>query len=103
MKNSITQDLNHQPEKFECKTVNFQNHFYSWNFGTINIRSGKEKSEGSKMYMITKQVAQTKLSFCCQEVRHRNTSNKITSLDTGKNTTSYGVAKNKGEMQGLEF
>ena len=48
MKNSIIQDLNHQPEKFECKTVNFQNNFYSWNFGTINIRSGKEKVKAQK-------------------------------------------------------
>ena len=45
----------------------------------------QRKSEGSKMYMITKQVAQAKLSFCClQEVRHRNTGNKIISLDTGE-------------------
>ena len=30
--------------------------FYSWNFGSINIRTGDEKSEGSKMYMVTKDV-----------------------------------------------
>ena len=37
------------------------------------------------MYMITKQVAQAKLSFCClQEVRHRNTGRKLISLDTGE-------------------
>ena len=37
------------------------------------------------MCMIAKQVAQAKLSFCClQEVRHRNTGNKIISLDTGE-------------------
>ena len=50
--------------------INFLKHFHSWNFGTINIRSGKEKSEGSNLYMITKEVAEAKLLFCClQEVR----------------------------------
>ena len=35
--------------------------------------------------MITKQVAQARLSICClQEVRHRNTGNKIIRLDTGE-------------------
>ena len=28
--------------------------FKSWCFGTINIRSGKEKDEGAKIYSITK-------------------------------------------------
>ena len=37
------------------------------------------------MYIIAKQVAQAKLSFCClQEVRHRNMGRKIISLDTGE-------------------
>lgn len=65
--------------------INISKQFYSWNFGTVNIRSGKEKSEGSKMYMITKQVAEAKLSFCClQEVRYRNIGRKIISLNTGE-------------------
>ena len=84
--NNRIQDV-HIPSKNNGtqKTVNIANHFYTWKFGSINIRSGKEKSEGSKMYIIAKQVAQANLSFCClQEVRHRNTGRKIISLDTGE-------------------
>jgi len=82
---SIQKDVHTQPKNRLKHTVNISNHFHTWNFGTINIRSGKEKSEGSRMYMITKQVAQAKLSFCClQEVRHRNTGRKLISLDTGE-------------------
>ena len=59
--------------------------FYSWNFGSINIRTGDEKSEGSKMYMVTKNVASKNLLFCSlQEVRYRNNGDKIISLDTGE-------------------
>ena len=60
--------------------------FYSWNFGSINIRTGDEKSEGSKMYMVTKDVARKNLLFCSlQEVRYRNIGNEVISLDTGEN------------------
>ena len=31
--------------------------FQSWSFGTINIRSGKEKDEGGKIYLVSKEVA----------------------------------------------
>ena len=31
--------------------------FHLWKLGTVNIRTGKEKSEGAKMYAITKEVA----------------------------------------------
>ena len=52
--------------------------FYSWNFGSINIRTGDEKSEGSKMYMVTKDVARKSLLFCSlQEVRYRNIGNEV--------------------------
>ena len=30
---------------------------FNWKIGTINIRTGKEQSEGAKMYIVTKQVA----------------------------------------------
>ena len=33
-----------------------QIHFKTWRFGTINIRSGKEKDEGAKIYSICKTV-----------------------------------------------
>ena len=42
------------------------NLFHEWKFGTLNIRSGKEKLEGARMYEITKEVVkvagQNKLS-----------------------------------------
>ena len=53
---------------------NQSNLFHEWKFGTLNIRSGKEKLEGARMYEITKEVARANLTFCIlQEVRHRNT------------------------------
>ena len=59
--------------------------FYNWSFGSINIRTGKEKSEGARIYMITKEVARKKLLFCSlQEVRYRNNGHKVISLDTGE-------------------
>ena len=66
------------------KTKN-RSRFYSWKFATINIRSGKEKLEGAKMYMIAKEAARLNLSFCAlQEVRHRGIGNKIIELNTGE-------------------
>jgi hypothetical protein len=38
--------------------------FERWKFGTVNIRSGKEKDEGAKIYSVTKQAAQAGLLFC---------------------------------------
>ena len=94
--------------------INFSKHFHSWNFGTINIRSGKEKSEGSKLYMITKEVAEAKLLFCClQEVRFRNTGKKVISLNTGemydflwcvqKRQRNYGVGILIKQCQDITF
>ena len=61
------------------------NHFKKWKLGTINIRSGKEKSYGSKIYRIAKEVARAGLSICClQEVRYRNIGDKIIALNTGE-------------------
>ena len=43
--------------------------FYEWNIGTINIRTGQEKSEGARIYMVAKQVAEANLLICSiQEV-----------------------------------
>ena len=59
--------------------------FESWKFGTINIRSGKEKDEGSKIYCIAKQVAKLNLTFCClQEVKYRGCGSKLIVLDSGE-------------------
>ena len=30
---------------------------HKWHFGTINIRSGKEKDEGAKIYTIAKELS----------------------------------------------
>ena len=61
------------------------NSFKTWEFGTVNIRSGKEKDEGAKIYAIAKQAAKLKLSICClQEVKYRNTGNKLIELDSGE-------------------
>ena len=71
------------------KTRN-KSRFYSWKFATINIRSGKEKLEGAKMYMIAKEAARLNLSFCAlQEVRHRGIGNKIIELNTGEKYQFY--------------
>ena len=59
-----------------------QNH--KWKFGTINIRSGKEKEGGWRMYTVAKEIDKLDISFCCiQEVRHRNTGRKVISLPNG--------------------
>ena len=59
--------------------------FKEWSFGTVNIRSGKEKEEGAKMYAVVKEVNRAGLSFCClQEVRYRNIGSKIIELDSGE-------------------
>ena len=59
--------------------------FKKWKLGSINIRSGKEKSEGAKIYCITKEVARAGLSICLlQEVRYRNNDQRIIRLNTGE-------------------
>ena len=52
--------------------LNMRN-FKNWNLGCINIRSGKEKGEGAKMYTIAKEIDRAGVLICClQEVRFRN-------------------------------
>ena len=47
--------------------------------------SGKEKDEGAKLYAVTKEVSRAALLFCCmQEVKYRNTGNKLIRLDSGE-------------------
>ena len=69
----------------------------------MNIRSGKEKLEGAKMYMIAKEVTRHNLAFCAlQEVRHRNTGNKIIELNTGeKYKFFWSGKKNKRRDYGV--
>lgn len=77
--------MNQTELKNKRKHYNEKTSYSTWNFGTINIRSGKEKLEGARMYMVTKEVARQNLLFCAlQEVRHRNTGDKTINLDTGQ-------------------
>ena len=71
----------------QYNTVNFNEyltHLKSWSFGTINIRSGKEK-EVAKIYAVVKEVNRAGLIFCSlQEVKNRNTGSKLIVPDTGE-------------------
>ena len=61
---------------------NLSNHFKVRKFRTINIRTGDEKSEGAKMYIIAKEMDNAGLTFCClQEVRHRGKNKKVIEFD----------------------
>ena len=81
---------------------NRKNSFHTWDFGTLNIRSGKEKLDGARMYMIAKETARANLSFCClQEVRHRNTGKKLIQLDTGEQFVFYWCGQKKRRDAGV--
>ena len=41
--------------------------FLDWAFGTVNIRSGKEKDEGAKIYSIAKTINNAKLVFAASK------------------------------------
>lgn len=59
--------------------------FKKWKCGNINIRSGKERDEGAKLYSITKEISKAGLSFCClQEIKYRNSGRKLIQLDNGE-------------------
>ena len=58
--------------------------FKSWKLGSINIRSGKEKSEGANMYAVAKEIDRLGITICClQEVRYRNNDKRTISLPSG--------------------
>ena len=59
--------------------------FKKWKCGNINIRSGKERDEGAKIYSITKEIPKFELSFCClNEIKYRNSGGKLIQLDNGE-------------------
>ena len=65
--------------------VTWMQSFETWSFGTINIRLGKEKEEGAKIYRVAKEANRAGLLFCClQEVRYHNSGSKLIKLDTGE-------------------
>ena len=78
--------------------------FQTWSFGTINIRSGKEKSEGAKIYMVAKEAAAAGLTFCClQEVKYLNFGKKLVRLDTGESFEFHWCGKRKRREAGVGF
>jgi exonuclease III len=75
---------------------------HKWKFGTLNIRSGKEKLEGARIYQITKQIAQENLTFCClQEVKYRNSGKKIIELNNGKKFNFFWCGQKKRRCAGI--
>ena len=56
------------------------------------------------MYMIATEVARVNLSFCTlQEVRHRNTGDKIIELNSGKKIDFFGVVKRNVGITGWAY
>ena len=79
----------------------YQN-FREWRLGTINIRSGKEKDQGAKIYTIAKEINRNGLSFCClQEVKYLNTGRKLITLDTGEKFEFHWCGKKKRREAGV--
>ena len=83
-------------------TTTTNTHFKKWSFGTINIRSGKEKEEGAKIYAVVKEVNRAGLLFCClQEVKYRNTGSKLIALDTGESYEFHWCGKKRRREAGV--
>ena len=89
--------------KSSCSNDTQQNSpFHLWNLGTINIRSGKETGEGSKIYMVAKEAARANLLICClQEVKYRNSGKKLISLDSGEKYVFLWCGKKKRREAGV--
>ena len=76
--------------------------FKKWKFGTINIRSGKERDLGAKLYCIAKEVSKAGLTFCClQEVKYLNNDKKIITLDTGEKFEFHWCGRKKRREAGV--
>ena len=86
---SIAQDVNPRQPRLNSEViinVSYVNKdkFHKWTIGTLNIRSGKEKEGGAKMYSIANEVDMAGVTVCCiQEVRHLNTDRKTIRLANG--------------------
>ena len=89
----------HSEKRNKTGNQSISNKFFDWKFGTVNIRSGKEKDEGAKIYSIAKTINNAKLNFCCiQEVKYRNSGHKVIKLDTGEQYECHWCgAKNRRE------
>ena len=78
--------------------------FHSWSFGSVNIRSGKERDEGGKLYTIAKEVSRADLTFCClQEVKYLNSGKKLIELDNGEKFEFHWCGKKKRREAGVGF
>ena len=85
-------------------TLSPNKQFKSWSFGSINIRSGKEKTEGAKIYMVAKEAVNAGLIFCClQEVKYLNSGKKLIRLDTGENFEFHWCGRRKRRDAGVGF
>ena len=86
-------------------SININQHltnFEEWSFGTVNIRSGKEKEEGAKIYAVAKEVNRAGLLFCClQEVKYRNTGSKLIVLDTGESFEFHWCGQKRRREAGM--
>ena len=97
--NILTQSIENCNMKIKKEPVQ---PFKSWKFGTINIRSGKEKEEGAKIYAVTKEMNRAGLLFCCmQEVRYRNVGNKLIELDTGESYEFHWCGQKRRREEGV--
>ena len=66
-------DVNHGDLSNNNNKKRISSYKHLCKLGTVNIRTGKEKSKGAKMDAITKDFARAGLSICLlQEVRYRN-------------------------------
>ena len=75
---------------------------HEWKLGSLNIRSGKEKLEGARIYGITKEISRENLTFCClQEVKYRNTGKKIIELDNGVKYSFLWCGQKKRRAAGV--
>ena len=98
----IRQDIEVGDEiKINSKVTEMQS-FQTWSFGTINIRSGKEKEEGAKIYTVAKEANRAGLLFCClQEVRYRNSGSKLIKLDTGESFEFHWCGQKRRREAGV--
>ena len=68
----------------------------------INIRSGKEKEEGAKIYRVAKEANRAGLLFCClQEVRYRNSGSKLIKLDTSESFEFHWCGQKRRREAGV--
>ena len=75
---------------------------HRWKLSSLNIRSGKEKLEGARIYGIAKEIARENITICClQEVKYRNTGMKIIELDTGVKYSFFWCGQKKRRAAGV--